>query len=58
MKTDIAEDSKPGATSDLADVRDIPLASLSSFAGAGLLDRNHLHMSNPGVSVAAFNSSI
>lgn len=46
------------ASDDLADVRDMSLASLGSLAGAGLLDRNHLQISTAGVSVAAFNSSI
>ncbi|WP_214416114.1 hypothetical protein [Sphaerisporangium fuscum] len=56
MKNDIAEDSKSGAATDLADVREISLASLGSLAGAGLLDR--VQVSTTGVSVAAFNSSI
>lgn len=51
-------DNKPARTAGIADVRDVPLTSLSSFADAGLLDRANLQVSSPGVKVAAFNSSI
>lgn len=43
---------------DLQDVRDIPLSSLGSLAGAGLLNRSGHPAPTAGVSVAAFNSSI
>ncbi|MEV7966421.1 hypothetical protein AB0O34_10615 [Sphaerisporangium sp. NPDC088356] len=58
MKNDIAEDSKPGAVKPLTDVRDLPLARVRSLADAGLIGLNQPPMSNAGVSVAAFNSSI
>ncbi|GAA3834376.1 hypothetical protein GCM10022226_64700 [Sphaerisporangium flaviroseum] len=58
MTNEITKDTKSGAASGVADVRKVPLASLSSFAEAGLLDQNNLQMSSPGVKVAAFNSSI
>ncbi|WP_405140928.1 hypothetical protein OG589_28730 [Sphaerisporangium sp. NBC_01403] len=58
MKNDIAEDSKPGAVKPVADVRNMPLASLGSLTGAGVLGHSELPMSNAGVGVAAFNSSI
>jgi hypothetical protein len=58
MTNGITEDTKSGAATNVADVRRVPLVSLSSITGAGLLGQNNLEMSSSGVKVASFNSSI
>jgi hypothetical protein len=44
--------------SGVPDVRRVPLTSISSITGAGLLGQNNLNLQTPGVKVASFNSSI
>lgn len=51
-------DNTAAGEAGIADVRRVPLASLGSYTGAGLLGQNTPDLQVSGVKVASFNSSI
>ncbi|MFC7385236.1 hypothetical protein [Sphaerisporangium rhizosphaerae] len=58
MGNDVAEDLRSEAVGNLTDVRALPLDTIGTMVGAGIVDAKQLPPALSRVSVAAFASSI